>query len=76
MSGTSTTDWSIIGDTKEIAICGFQLSPNCCQPVTDWMVGGKLRTDGIISHKYPLKEWQQTYAMTQTQQALKVILIF
>lgn len=75
MSGTSTIDWSIIGDAKEITIYGSQLSPNCFQPVIDWMVEGKLQTDGIISHKFSLKDWEQAYATAQTQQALKVILI-
>ena len=75
MSGTSTIDWSIIGDAKEITIYGSQLSPNCFQPIIDWMVEGKLRTEGIVSHKFPLKDWEQAYATAQTQQALKVILV-
>lgn len=75
MSGTSTIDWSIIGDAKEITIYGSQLSPNCFQPIIDWMVEGKLQTEGIVSHKFPLKDWEQAYATAQTQQALKVILI-
>lgn len=75
MSGTSTIDWSIIGDAKEITIYGSQLSPNCFQPIIDWMAAGKLQTDGIVSHKYPLKDWQQAYAVAQSQQAIKVLLI-
>lgn len=75
MSGTSTIDWSIIGDAKEITIYGSQLSPNCFQPVIDWMVEGKLMTDGIVSHKFPLEDWEKAYATAQTQQALKVVLI-
>lgn len=75
MSGTSTIDWSIIGDAKEITIYGSQLSPHCFQPVIDWLAEGKIQTDGIISHKFPLEQWEQAYATAQTQQALKVILI-
>ena len=75
MSGTSTIDWSIIGDTKELTIYGSQLSPNCVQPVIDWLVDGTLRTEGIVSHKFPLEEWAQAYATAQTQQAVKVVLV-
>lgn len=75
MSGTSTIDWSIIGDAKEITIYGSQLSPDCFQKTIDSLVEGKTRTDGVVSHQFPLAQWEQAYAVAQTQQALKVILI-
>lgn len=75
MSGTSTVDWSIIGDAKEITIYGSQLSPYCFQKTIDSLVEGKTQTDGIVSHQFPLEQWEQAYAVAQTRQALKVILI-
>ena len=75
MSGTSTVDWSIIGDAKEITIYGSQLSPHCFQKTIDSLVEGKTQTDGIVSHQFPLEQWEQAYAVAQTRQALKVILI-
>lgn len=75
MSGTSTVDWSIIGDAKEITIYGSQLSPHCFQKTIDSLVEGKTQTDGIVSHQFPLEQWKQAYAVAQTRQALKVILI-
>lgn len=75
MSGTSTIDWSIIGDAKEITIYGSQLSPYCFRKTIDSLVEGKTQTDGVVSHRFPLAQWEQAYAMAQTQQALKVVLI-
>ena len=73
MSGTSTIDWSIIGDVKEITIVGSQLSPNCYRPVISGLVSGEIRTDGIVTNSFALEDWQQAYATAQNRQALKVI---
>lgn len=75
MSGPSTVDWSLIGDAKEITIYGSQLSPGCFQKTIDFLVEGKFRTEGVVSHRFPLEEWEQAFAVAQTQKALKVILI-
>ncbi len=75
MSGTSTIDWSIIGDAKELTIYGSQLSPHCFEPVIQYLKEGKIDTSGIISHMFQLEEWEEAFRIAQTQQALKVVLI-
>ena len=73
MSGPSTIDWSIIGDTKEITIRGSQLSPHCFPDVIQAMEAGTLRTGGVVTHRFPLEDWEEAYRTAQTKQALKVI---
>lgn len=75
MSGTSTVDWSIIGDAKEITIRGSQLSPHCFEETIQKMINGELMTDGIVTHRFKLEDWEVAYQTAQTQKALKVILV-
>jgi len=75
MSGPSTIDWSIIGDAKEITIRGSQLSPHCYEKVISCMKAGKMNTDGIISHKFSLDDWEEAYRVAQTGDALKVVFV-
>ena len=75
MSGPSTIDWSIIGDTKELTIRGSQLSPHCFARTIESLTAGELVTDGIVSHVFPLEEWQKAYEMAQSGKALKVVLV-
>lgn len=76
MSGPSTIDWSIIGDAKEITIRGSQLSPHCFADVIDAMEKGLLHTDGVVTHRFPLEQWEKAYETAQTKQALKVVFTF
>ena len=75
MSGPSTIDWSIIGDAKELTIRGSQLSPDCYETVIDSLRRGATRTQGVITHRFPLEDWQKAYQIAQTKEALKVVLI-
>ena len=76
MSGPSTIDWSIIGDTKEITIRGSQLSPHCFEDVISFTEKGLFRTDGVVTHQFPLEQWEKAYETAQSKQALKVIFTF
>lgn len=72
MSGPSTIDWSIIGDAKEITITGSQLSPYCFDTVIEDIRNGTMKTDGVVTHLFELKDWKAAYAAAQTKDALKV----
>ena len=74
MSGPSTIDWSIIGDAKEITIVGSQLSPHCFEPVIQYLSNGTYMTEGMITHEFPLEQWEEAYRTAQTLEALKVIM--
>lgn len=73
-SAPATVDWSIIGDTKEIVIYGSQLSPYCYPSTIEGIVSGKLPTQGVASHVYPLKEWVEAFQMAESGKAIKVVL--
>lgn len=74
MSGTSTVDWSIIGDAKEIVIYGSQLSPYCYSRTIEGIAGGKLPTKGVVSHAFPLDQWREAFAIADAGTGIKVIL--
>ena len=75
MSGPSTVDWSIIGDAKEITIRGSQLSPNCYPDVIEAFQKKQYRAEGVVSHRFPLEDWDRAYATARTSEAVKVILV-
>lgn len=71
-----TVDWSIISDRKELNLFGSHLSPYCYDTVIDWIGSGKLPTEGVVTHRFGLKDWEQafSYAASGKEGALKVIL--
>lgn len=75
MNGPSTNDWSIIGDAKEITIKGSQLSPFCYETTIENIIDGKVRTDGIVTHVYPLEKWSEAFKMAENRDAIKVIIV-
>jgi 2-desacetyl-2-hydroxyethyl bacteriochlorophyllide A dehydrogenase len=71
----TTVDWSIIGDRKEINLLGSHLSPYCYQPVIEWITNGKVPTEGVVTHKYPLDKWKEAFEIAgKGEGTLKVIL--
>jgi len=75
MSGTSTIDWSIIGDAKEITIKGSSLSGHCFDTTIENILNGKAPTEGVVSHKFSLDQWEEAYRMAENRSAFKVVLI-
>ena len=74
MSGTSTVDWSIIGDAKEIVIYGSQLSPHCYERTIEGIVSGKLPTQGVVSHVFSLEQWREAFEIADKGKGIKVVL--
>lgn len=75
-SAPTTVDWSIIGDRKEIDLLGAHLSPYCYEPVIEWITSGKLPTEGVVTHQYPLEKWKEAFEMAgKGEGSLKVIII-
>lgn len=69
-------DWNIIGDTKHMDIYGSHLSGHCYNAVIQGIVNGTLKTDGIISHMFPLNEWEKAFEVAEKDpSAFKVALI-
>lgn len=70
-------DWSIISDRKELNLLGSHLSPFCYDTVIEWIGSGKLPTEGVVSHNFPLEQWEEAFQLAKTGEdgALKVILV-
>ena len=51
-----TTEWSIIGDRKELDVLGAHLGPNTYPKAMDLIASGALPMDRIITHRLPFSE--------------------
>lgn len=51
-----TTEWSIIGDRKELDVLGAHLGPNTYPKAMELIASGALPMDRIITHRLPFSE--------------------
>ncbi len=71
-----TTDWTVIGDTKELNIHGAHLGPYCYPIAIDMLAKGMLPMEQIITHQLPLSAFQQGIDLVAAgNQSIKVTLI-
>ena len=70
----TTADWSIIGDRKELDVRGAHLGPYCYPIVIDLMTRGLLTSRGIVTHEFPLGEWERAFALANSLDSIKVLL--
>lgn len=71
-----TVDWSIISDRKELDVLGSHLGPYCYPIVIDGIASGQLPTEGIVTHKLPLEEFEKGFEMVKEgKNSLKVVLV-
>jgi len=72
----ATVDWSIIGDAKELDVLGSHLSPYCYDTVIEWIGDGRMPTDGVVTHTFPLAEYMEAFRIAKKAEdnAIKVIL--
>lgn len=57
----TTLDWTIIGDRKELDVLGSHLSPYCYPFVIENIMSGKLKTDGVVTRKFSVEEWEKAF---------------
>ncbi len=75
MKEPTTTDWTIIGDTKELNIYGAHLGPRCYPKVIDYLNRGLLNVDGMVTHKLPLESYLEGFHMVHNStNSIKVLL--
>ena len=70
----TSADWSIIGDRKELEVRGAHLGPYCYPIVIDLMERGLLTSRGIVTHDFPLAEWERAFALANSLDSIKVLL--
>jgi len=59
-----TTEWSIIGDRKELDVLGAHLGPYCYPRAMDLIASGALPLDQIITHRLPFAEIDTALELT------------
>uniref|UniRef100_A0A915CYB0 Erythritol/L-threitol dehydrogenase n=1 Tax=Ditylenchus dipsaci TaxID=166011 RepID=A0A915CYB0_9BILA len=70
----TTVDWSIIGDRKELDLRGVHLAPYCYPIAIDLLKRGLVTSKGIVTHTYPLSEWDEAIAMACSMKSIKVLM--
>lgn len=58
---TTTLDWSIIGDRKELDVLGAHLSPYAFPFVIENLSNGKLKSQGVVSNFFAIDEWEKAF---------------
>jgi erythritol/L-threitol dehydrogenase len=70
-----TVDWSIISDRKQLDILGVHLAPYCYPFVIDAISDGRLPTEGVVTHRLPLEEYEKGFEMMKKgEKSLKILL--
>ncbi|MFM9925717.1 alcohol dehydrogenase catalytic domain-containing protein [Variovorax sp. H27-G14] len=70
----TSADWSIIGDRKELDVRGAHLGPYCYPIAIDLLARGLVTSKGIVTHDFPLTEWERAFALANSLDSIKVLL--
>ncbi|KAF3996288.1 alcohol dehydrogenase catalytic domain-containing protein [Glaciimonas immobilis] len=70
----TSADWSIIGDRKELDVRGAHLGPYCYPVAINLFERGLLTSTGIVTHEFPLDDWEKAFALANSFDSIKVLL--
>jgi L-iditol 2-dehydrogenase len=70
----TSADWSIIGDRKELDVRGAHLGPYCYPVAIDLFERGLITSKGIVTHDFPLDDWEKAFALANSLDSIKVLL--
>lgn len=70
----TSADWSIIGDRKELDVRGAHLGPYCYPVAIDLFERGLVTSKGIVTHDFPLDDWEEAFALANSVKSIKVLL--
>ena len=72
---STSVDWTIIGDTKELNIHGSHLGPYCYPLAMNMMVKGQVPAGEIVSHEYELEAFSEAFQLViEPKDSIKVML--
>jgi len=75
MAQPVTTDWTVIGDVKELDVRGAHLGPYCYPVAISWLENGYLPMDKIVTHRLPLEDYLHGFEMVSSaKESIKVTL--
>jgi len=70
----TTTDWSVIGDRKELDIRGSHLGPYTYPVVIDLLDRGLLSAEGYVAKTYHLEDFEEALEEAHKKDNIKVLL--
>ncbi|MDR1519241.1 MAG: alcohol dehydrogenase catalytic domain-containing protein [Planctomycetota bacterium] len=71
-----TADWSVVGDKKAMSILGAHISPHTYPVALELLRAGKVKTEGMITGKFPLADFDKALEKAaDTAASLKVLLL-
>lgn len=70
-----TTDWSVIGDRKELDLHGAHLGPYRYPLAIDYLYRGVVDADIMVTHRLPLDEFQRGIDMLLGGEGVKIMLV-
>ncbi len=70
----TSVDWSIIGDRKELDVRGAHLGPYCYPVAIDLLARGLVTSKGIVTHAYPLEQWDEAIKVANSMESIKVLM--
>ena len=70
----TTTDWSVIGDRKELDIRGAHLGPYTYPVAIDLFERKLVTAEGIVTHSFDLKDFEEAFSTFGTPNAIKILL--
>lgn len=71
----TTTDWSVIGDRKELDIRGSHLGPYTYPIAIDLLNRKLVSADDIVSEKFNLEQFNEAFELALSGSVIKVLLI-
>lgn len=70
-----TTDWSVIGDRKELTLHGAHLGPYRYPLAIDYLHRGVVDADVMVTHRLPLSDVQNGIDMLLRGEGIKLMLV-
>ncbi len=70
----TTTDWSVIGDKKELDLLGSHLGPYTYPIAIDLLKRKLITVDGIVTDTYKVEDFHAAFERAQDPEAIKVLL--
>ena len=70
-----TTDWSVIGDRKELDILGAHLGPYQYPTAIDLLHRGVVDASVIVTHQLPLARFDEGLELLRTGDGIKIMLL-
>ena len=70
-----TTDWSVIGDRKELDVLGAHLGPYRYPLAIDYLHRGIVDAKAMVTHRMPLEDFQKGIDTLLAGQGVKIMLV-